>query len=108
MVRDHLDQSWGRRVKTESPTVAVSRDGFRYVMVRNAQGALQREQLFHWREDPREQRDVLAEEPEVASQLRALAGEYLEARPPWKGGAPVLEMDEMQLNQLRALGYALP
>ena len=30
------------------------------------------------------------------------------SEPPWKDAAPTLELDELQLNQLRALGYAVP
>jgi hypothetical protein len=51
---------------------------------------------------------VLAEEPEVAERLRVLAESYLEGKPPWDSPAPMLELDEIQLNQLRALGYAVP
>ena len=47
--------------------------------------------------------------PEVAARMRALVSEYLAAdEMPWGGEKQTLEMDEMQLNQLRALGYAVP
>ena len=32
----------------------------------------------------------------------------MNSKPPWQQSAPRLELDEMQLNQLRALGYKLP
>ena len=53
-----------------------------------------------------EKRDHLAEEPEVAERMRAEAKRQLAA----KALYPVrrLELDEMQLDQLRALGYELP
>jgi arylsulfatase A-like enzyme len=103
----HLDQTWGQRVETAKPTVAVSQDGFRYVMYRDAQGKT-REQLFRIESDLHAREDVLEQEPETAAELRRVADEYLEGKPPWDGDVPTLELDEMQLNQLRALGYAVP
>jgi hypothetical protein len=47
--------------------------------------------------------------PEQAERLRALADAYLnEAPAPWAKQTQTLELDELQLNQLRALGYAVP
>ena len=45
--------------------------------------------------------------PEVLARLREVADEYLEESPAW-GDAPTREIDELELNQLRALGYAIP
>ncbi len=103
----HLDQTWGQRVETSSPTVAIRDGRFRYVQFRNATGKL-REQLFDATRDPRERADQLAEQPEVAARLRADADRYLASHPTWKGETKPLELDELQLNQLRALGYAVP
>jgi hypothetical protein len=50
----------------------------------------------------------LADEPEIAARLRAEADRYLASRPVWEGETEPLELDELQLNQLRALGYAVP
>jgi hypothetical protein len=36
-----------------------------------------------------------------------MAEEYLESEPTW-GEAPTRELEELELNLLRALGYALP
>ena len=47
------------------------------------------------------------EHPEVAARLRGLAEDYLASPQPW-GEAETLEVDEIQLNQLRALGYQVP
>jgi arylsulfatase A-like enzyme len=103
----HLDQTWGRRVRQPVPTVAVVEGGFRYVMARDEQGEM-RGELFDGSRDPLERSDLLAEEPEVAERLRAFAESYLERKPPWDSPAPTLELDEIKLNQLRALGYAVP
>jgi arylsulfatase A-like enzyme len=103
----HLDRTWGRRVRQPAPTVAVVEGGFRYVMARDERGET-RGELFDGSRDPREGSDVLAAEPEVAERLRVLAESYLVREPPWDSPAPTLELDEMQLNQLRALGYKVP
>jgi arylsulfatase A-like enzyme len=103
----HLDQSWGQRRRAPTPNVSVAQEGFRYVMFRDARGR-NREELYDAGRDPLEREDVLAVEPEVAGRLREIAEGYLEAQPPWTDGTPTLELDEIQLNQLRALGYAVP
>ena len=65
------------------------------------------EELFDRRGDRFETRNVLAEQPEVADRLRAEVEHYLESTPPWED-VPTVEIDEMEANQLRALGYAVP
>jgi len=102
----HLDQTWGQRVATRSPNVAVSEPGYHYVMFRNPNGKDAHEELFDTTHDAwRDNR--LADEPEVAGRLREKADHYLTSEPPWKA-SPKLQLDELQLNQLRALGYAVP
>jgi arylsulfatase A-like enzyme len=103
----HLDQTWGQRVATAAPNVAIRDGRFRYIQFRSAKGAI-REQLFDADEDAREDVDRLADEPAVADRLRAEADRYLASRPAWDGDTKPLELDEMQLNQLRALGYKVP
>ncbi len=103
----HLDQTWGQRVQTLSPNVAVSEGGFRYLLFGAADGGA-REELYDAGHDARELEDRTEDEPEVAARLREQAKQYLALEPPWKGPAPQLELDELQLNQLRALGYAVP
>ncbi len=44
----------------------------------------------------------------VPQQMRQEVARYLEGTPPWGGETQTLEMDEIQLNQLRALGYKIP
>ena len=65
------------------------------------------EQLFDASRDALERRNFLSEEPAVSERLRGAAERYLASEPPW-GETPTLELDEVQLNQLRALGYKLP
>ena len=58
-------------------------------------------------EDPRELQDVAADRTEDVERLRGLADVYLKQTPPW-GETPTREIGELELNQLRALGYAIP
>jgi arylsulfatase A-like enzyme len=99
-----LDQTWGRRNSDPSPAIAVVEDALRYVRAEQAGG--RREQLFDARDDPREFRDLAAEEPEALERLSAAADDYYETEPSW-GEAPTRELDELELNLLRALGYKI-
>ena len=51
---------------------------------------------------------MISEAPDLAADLRALAEEYLDSPdPPWGSGPVEVELDDMEINQLRALGYAV-
>jgi len=103
-----LDRTWGQRTREPLPSVAVTQGSSRYVMSTLPDGR-EHEELFDARGDALEQHNLLEERPELAERLRALAHSHLEGPPaPWGEEVSTLEMDEMQLNQLRALGYALP
>jgi arylsulfatase A-like enzyme len=99
----HLDRNWGRRDKPENLSVSIVDGSLRYVRLPGGQV----EQLFDAEEDPAELRDRAAEDPESLARLRSAADAYLETPPAW-GEAPRREINELELNQLRALGYALP
>ena len=100
-----LDQNWGRNGKEPAPTVAVAFGDFRYVLT-TRDG---REELFDGRSDAVETKNVIGEHAEVAERLRTAAGAYLASPPPpWGDAAGTVELNEMELNQLRALGYAIP
>ena len=101
----HLDQHWGQMDREGETTVAVSDGSLRYV--RSVEGTAPVEQLFDADEDPRELQDVAADRTEDVERLRGLADVYLKQTPPW-GETPTREIGELELNQLRALGYAIP
>jgi arylsulfatase A-like enzyme len=108
----HLDQNWGQRNREPRPTVAVTEGTLRYVRVEEARRTVEQprrtvEQLFDTRSDPRELEDRAEENPQALARLRKLADTYLETVPPW-GEVPTREIGELELNQLRALGYAVP
>jgi arylsulfatase A-like enzyme len=105
----HLDRMWGQRVENALPTVALQQGTFRYVWTDAGAGEV-REELFDASTDPSELTNVLADHPDLAAHLRAAATSYLNESPPppWGEEAPPLQLDEIELNQLRALGYSLP
>jgi len=101
-----LDQRWGRPSAEYTPTVSASLDDYRYLFWAQADGA---EVLLDRRGDPGELTNVLEREHEVARELRSSVRRYLDEspKPPWGDDAPTVKIDEMQLQQLRALGYEL-
>jgi arylsulfatase A-like enzyme len=65
-------------------------------------------ELYDKWQDPLEQQNVAEDWPEVFEDLTVKAEAYLASRPPpWGDDAPTVEIDEMQLHQLRALGYGV-
>ena len=66
-----------------------------------------RDKLYDVRSDRVERVNIAAETPGILNTLRATAQEYLGQEPAWEGGAPEIEIDEMSLRQLRALGYSI-
>jgi len=100
-----LDQNWARRNTNPLPTIAIVEGPYRYVRADLA-GERHTEELFDARNDPRELRDLHAEEPEILERLRAAADAYDESEPAW-GEPPTRELGELELNLLRALGYQI-
>jgi arylsulfatase A-like enzyme len=100
-----LDQTWARRDLGPAHTIAVVKDGFRYVRMKRPDDT-NIEQLFDSKDDPREFRDRSADDPETLAKLRAVAEDYSAKKPAW-GDAPTREIDELELNLLRALGYKI-
>ena len=100
-----IDQAWGRIQQRPRPMVAMNEGRWRLIY---RAASPKRSELYDKGEDPGEQQDLAEEQPELMEALNAKAGAYLRSRPPpWGGDAPSVEIDEMQLNQLRALGYGV-
>jgi arylsulfatase A-like enzyme len=98
----HLNRNWGRPDRPQRPTASLRLAGGR--LIRHASGA---EELYDLAQDPNEQRDRSAQDPEQVAELSSLLDAYLarEARP-W--GAPdERALDEVDLGHLRALGYVI-
>jgi arylsulfatase A-like enzyme len=97
-----IDRHWGQTRKQPRPLIAVG-DGSYRLYYDSAEP--DRLELYDLAADPREQENLAETEPERALRLKRHAIAYLEdATPPW-GRAPKVEIDDMQLRQLRALGY---
>jgi hypothetical protein len=83
-------------------------DDLRYVSYRDAEGEVQQELLYDAGSDPLELTNVAASAPEDLERIRGLAAAYLaNSKVPFEPNER-LELDELQLNQLRALGYQVP
>ena len=90
------------------PTLALTGGPYRFLRIPMRNGTTT-EELFDAGDDSGELENVIETRPEVADHLRAQIDVLMEnAETPWKESPPPLEMDEIQLNQLRALGYAVP
>jgi arylsulfatase A-like enzyme len=100
----HLDQTWARPQEPPRATVAVSEGTLRYVRIEQSTGTV--EQLYDAREDPLESIDRASKNPDDLARLATAADQYLELRPDW-GESPTREIGELELNHLRALGYAI-
>ncbi|MFP6655342.1 MAG: sulfatase, partial [Myxococcota bacterium] len=81
------------------PSVAVNRGDYR--MIREVKTG---DRLFDLRQDKHELTDVINENPEVAKELRAALDEYV-AQSRVFDLIPSIELNDMELRQLRALGY---
>jgi arylsulfatase A-like enzyme len=100
----HIDQAWGHTKRKANPMVAVHDGPYRLVYRPEMQGP-QRVELYDVSVDRYESRRINQKEPEVLSRMTKLAQQYLDSTPPDWGVAPKVEIDEAQLQQLRALGY---
>jgi len=100
-----LDQLWGNPKRKPDVLVGVTDGNLRYFLPVESP---ERATLYDDSTDPKELNDVHAQRSEDAARLRKLADGYLgNTESPW-GKQPVkIEVDEMRLNQLRALGYVI-
>ncbi|MDE0884342.1 MAG: sulfatase [Myxococcota bacterium] len=100
----HIDQSWGRKDEDPQPMVAVTEGPYRLIY-REAGRGPRRAELYAYASDRQESRRIDNEEPEVRERMIGLAQAYLESEAPAWGDAPEIELNDAQLQQLRALGY---
>ena len=101
----HLARGWGNPKADAQSLVAVAQGDKRLIVNLDKP---EEAELFDTAEDPTEQQNLLAEDGAVAAPLRALIQGYeTHSEPPWGKAPGVAELDEMRLNQLRALGYAI-
>lgn len=98
----HLDRAWGRSDKKAGTVLAISEGNFR--LIHDSESP---DRLFNLGDDPGEMRDVSESFHGIVKALRSHVDRYKLQTSPWEGGAPGIELDEMHLRQLRALGYSV-
>jgi len=101
-----LVRGWGRpKAKDSASLVSVTDRGQRLLTAVSGRAPTE---LYDRTADPGEQRDLAAQRPDDAKRLRALVDGYAkDAAPPWGATPHEVELDELRLNHLRALGYAV-
>jgi hypothetical protein len=100
-----LDQRWGNPQRKPDPLVAVTDGSLRYFLPVDRP---ERASLFDTATDPKELNDLRAQRSEDVARLRKLADGYLEnSQIPWGKAPDTVDIDELRLNQLRALGYVI-
>jgi arylsulfatase A-like enzyme len=99
-----LDTVWGQMDMAPSPLVGIQRDSQR--LLYNHTKPDETLQVFDLARDPGERRNLRKQPPEWTTELRAEMDASLGGKAPWGDGQSV-DIDEMELNQLRALGYVV-
>ena len=100
-----LDQTWGRDLQDPAPLVAVNQGPWRMF---HSTARPNRPELYDKVNDPGEQRNLAEENPELVEELTSVVLDHLAGpAPPWGGEAESIELDDLQINQLRALGYGV-
>ena len=100
----HLDLSWGQPKLDPNPVVSVRAGQYRLIHHVNDPS---KDELYDTQSDAKETSNLAPDLAEPLAKLRERAKLYLQTRTPWEGGAPEIELDQLQLRQLRALGYSV-
>jgi arylsulfatase A-like enzyme len=99
-----LDRNWGQLEKEAAPILAFREDSLRLI---HDTSHPDQDQLFDVAADPREKVNLSTTLPGDAARLLAEAQAIMDSGNVFEGGAPQVELDEMHLRQLRALGYSI-
>jgi arylsulfatase A-like enzyme len=100
----HHDRTWGQVNSPERDLVAVREGDHKLIRAKDSEGV---GKLYDLSRDPAEEHDRATEEPEIAQRLNSRIDDYFKEEVFFEGGNPVVELDQMELNQLRALGYEI-
>jgi arylsulfatase A-like enzyme len=100
-----LARGWGSPRKEPRSLVSVTWDGMRLIV--NLDGSGEAE-VYDRSADPGDTKDLYAVDPQAAAPLQALVDAYeADAKPTWGEPPEEVELDELRLNHLRALGYVI-
>jgi arylsulfatase A-like enzyme len=101
----HLDRRWGKAKPETDPLISVTEGPLRLVLPLNAP---QKVELYDLAADPRETENLAAARAADRDRLAQAARSHFEgAKIPWGRPPDEVELDELRLNQLRALGYVV-
>ncbi|MBK7949691.1 MAG: sulfatase [Deltaproteobacteria bacterium] len=101
----HLDRSWGR-VGIEPRWIIAATDP-PYRLIFHPDGK-QKNELYDLAADPLERENRYEAEPETAARLERSARDYAaRSRSSWALEKKTIELDDMLMGQLRAIGYAI-
>jgi arylsulfatase A-like enzyme len=109
-----IDRKWGRPTADPEPLVAVTLGDLRLIQPLDATLARSSEEdaaeIYDRARDPAEKEDLVAGgDGNLSPELRQALDAYLAIEPgsaSW-GAPPEVQLQEMELNQLRALGYVI-
>lgn len=101
-----ISKGWGRpKAKDVYSLVSVTTGGKRLITSPERPDLVE---LYDHATDPTEQHDLYPDHPDEAAPLQAYAKAYVDqAHNPWGQEPREVELDQMRLNQLRALGYVI-
>jgi arylsulfatase A-like enzyme len=99
-----LDRTWGQRKAAPDRIVSISTADERLIRALDVPAPIQR---FDLARDPGETSNVADADPALRDRLLGLLSTELSRPPVAWGSAPPVELDRMQLEQLRALGYVV-
>ena len=101
-VISHLDQNWGGRAEPHE-WVSLTDGESRLILQGDQPISVE---FYDSSTDPWEVRNRSAENPPALQPMIERIDRYLkDSKPPWGVASPTIEVDELRLNQLRALGY---
>ncbi len=101
-VVSHLDQHWGGRAEARE-WVSLTDGDSRLILQSDHPNSVA---FYDRSSDPGETMNRAAENPPELQPMLERIDRYLkDSEPPWGVESPTIEIDELRLNQLRALGY---
>ncbi len=101
-VVSHLDQHWGGRAEPRE-WVSLTRGDSRVILQIDHPNSVE---FYDSSTDPGEATNLSEEGlPELQPMLERIERYLNDSEPPWGVESPTVEIDELRLNQLRALGY---
>ena len=99
-----LDRNWGQVGEGTDLVIAVREGPLRFL---HHPEKPETDGLYNIQIDPTEQRNLADTNKKSVEQMTRLAEDHNAQAPIWQGGALQVEIDEMHLRQLRAIGYVI-